>query len=71
MTSHIWPRGVTVSTLDSESSDRGSNPRGTCLLFPDLFDGLAKIALLFRVGDVAQNRESAWSYGVTVSTLDS
>ena len=23
-----WPRGVTVSTLDSESSDRGSNPRG-------------------------------------------
>ena len=23
----IWPRGVTVSILDSESSDRGSNPR--------------------------------------------
>ena len=23
----IWPHGVTVSTLDSESSDRGSNPR--------------------------------------------
>ena len=22
-----WPRGVTVSTLDSESNDRGSNPR--------------------------------------------
>ena len=22
-----WPRGVTVSTLESESSDRGSNPR--------------------------------------------
>ena len=22
-----WPRGVTVSTLDSESSNRGSNPR--------------------------------------------
>ena len=22
-----WPRGVMVSTLDSESSDRGSNPR--------------------------------------------
>ena len=21
-----WPRGVTASTLDSESSDRGSNP---------------------------------------------
>lgn len=25
--SRTWPRGVTVSTLDSESSDRGSNPR--------------------------------------------
>ena len=25
--SNTWPRGVTVSTLDSESSDRGSNPR--------------------------------------------
>ena len=24
-----WSRGVTVSTLDSESSDRGSNPRET------------------------------------------
>ena len=24
-----WSRGVTVSTLDSESSNRGSNPRGT------------------------------------------
>ena len=27
-----WPRGVTVSTLDSESSDRGSNPREASLL---------------------------------------
>ena len=26
-------RGVTVSTLDSESSDRGSNPRGTFFFF--------------------------------------
>ena len=25
-----WSCGVTVSTLDSESSDRGSNPRETC-----------------------------------------
>ena len=25
-----WSRGVTVSTLDPESSDRGSNPRETC-----------------------------------------
>jgi hypothetical protein len=24
-----WSRGVTVSTLDPESSDRGSNPRAT------------------------------------------
>ena len=27
-----WSYGVTVSTLDSESSDRGSNPRRTSLL---------------------------------------
>ena len=26
-----WSRGVTVSTLDSESSDRGSNPRATSM----------------------------------------
>ena len=26
-----WSRGVTVSTLGSESSDRGSNPRETFL----------------------------------------
>ena len=29
----IWSRGVTVSTLDSESSDRGSNPRRTFFLY--------------------------------------
>ena len=29
VTSISWSRGVTVSTLDSESSDRGSSPRGT------------------------------------------
>ena len=28
-----WPRGVTVSTLDSESSDRGSNPREASFVF--------------------------------------
>ena len=28
----MWPRGVTVSTLDSESSDRGSNPREAFML---------------------------------------
>jgi len=33
-----WSRGVTVSTLDSESSDRGSNPRGT-LVRPDRHTG--------------------------------
>ena len=26
---YSWSRGVTVSALDSESSDRGSNSRGT------------------------------------------
>ncbi len=31
-----WSRGVTVSTLDSESSDRGSNPRGTFLRSMDM-----------------------------------
>ena len=30
LTEHGWPRGVTASTLDSESSDRGSNPREAC-----------------------------------------
>ena len=31
-----WPRGVTVSTLDSESSDRGSNPREASFSMPSL-----------------------------------
>ena len=30
---NIGPRGVTVSTLDSESSDRGSNPREVYIWF--------------------------------------
>ena len=30
----IWPRGVTVSTLDPESSDRGSNPREAFVAYP-------------------------------------
>ena len=30
---HAWSYGVTVSTLDSESSDRGSNPRRTLSKF--------------------------------------
>ena len=29
-----WPRGLTVSTLDSESRDRGSNPREALALDP-------------------------------------
>ena len=34
----LWPRGVTASTLDSESSNRGSNPREAyCAhLFPSI-----------------------------------
>ena len=36
---HGWSRGVTVSTLDSKSSDRGSNPRETsrCGVLPTFF----------------------------------
>ena len=30
-TCNSWPRGVTVSTLDPESNDRGSNPREASL----------------------------------------
>ena len=30
-----WPRGVTVSTLDSEFSDRGSNPREAYYIISD------------------------------------
>ena len=37
----IRPRGVTVSTLDSESSDRGSNPREAFWIHIKLFDELA------------------------------
>ena len=29
----IWSYGVTVSTLDSEFSDRGSNPRRTFFMY--------------------------------------
>ena len=43
---HVWPRGVTVSTLDSESSDRGSNPRETCELSLDLIAPCATGRLL-------------------------
>ena len=38
----IWPRGVTVSTLDSESSDRGSNPREALGLAVLVRDGQAR-----------------------------
>ena len=30
LSAHGWPRGLTARALDSESSDRGSNPRETC-----------------------------------------
>jgi hypothetical protein len=33
-----WSYGVTVSTLDSESSDRGSNPRRTLLKHAEQYD---------------------------------
>ena len=36
---HKWPHGVTVSTLDSESNDRGSNPREAFLLKPKKGEG--------------------------------
>ena len=39
------PRGVTVSTLDPESSDRGSNPReGSLVLLPTLCESLIAAA---------------------------
>ena len=50
-----WPRGVTVSTLDSESSDRGSNPREAFRARP--------------FGRATVGRRN-WPRGVTVSTLD-
>jgi hypothetical protein len=55
-----WPRGVTASTLDSESSDRGSNPCGASpdrdqsgrQHFPPIIFGRQ-----FTNGDVATSRE--------------
>ena len=52
-----WPRGVTVSTLDSESSDRGSNPReaSLCIGFAlptrpsTFFEGVAHKGLCAKV----------------------
>ena len=44
----IWSYGVTVSTLDSESSDRGSNPRRTftCVHERMRVGGLSYITLI-------------------------
>ena len=42
-----WPRGVTASTLDSESSDRGSNPREALGI---LCPGLGAWSMIGRVG---------------------
>ena len=36
-TMHQWSYGVTVSTLDSESSDGGSNPPRTFFIRKDIF----------------------------------
>ena len=40
-----WSRGVTVSILDSESSDRGSNPREAFWFHIELFDEWAMFAI--------------------------
>ena len=53
----IWPRGVTVSTLDSESSDRGSNPREAFLL--DIFCAKRRIAGLANVSIVSCARKQS------------
>jgi hypothetical protein len=46
----IWSYGVTVSTLDSESSDRGSNPRRT--LCHDLMTAFWQTMLCHEMQDI-------------------
>jgi hypothetical protein len=45
-----WPRGVTVRTLDSESSDRGSNPREAFLISSACGGPHARHRILFSAG---------------------
>ena len=54
-----WSRGVTVSTLDSESSDRGSNPRGT--FFARCEDTKLGPEL---TGRLKPNAAKAWAYAL-------
>ena len=81
---HSWSRGVTVSTLDSESSDRGSNPREaftpTSATSSSLFLAVlgCQQALLMHAAAFQPLTHSptatdmcTWPRGVTVSTLDS
>ena len=44
------PRGVTVSTLDSESSDRGSNPREVFYYLSALCVAVGKVLFWWRNG---------------------
>ena len=65
-----WSHGVTVSTLDSESSDRGSNPRETFSLGHrrqrhEPFETWEERA------QGERRHTCTWSHGVIVSTLDS
>jgi hypothetical protein len=52
-----WPGGVTDSTLDSESSDRGSNPRGAFPIASNLADRISGPSFssgIFANGDTAR-----------------
>ena len=45
-----WPCGATVSTLDSESSDRGSNPREALSLVMICIGLIGRLHLLMAKG---------------------
>ena len=47
----MWLRGVTISTLDSESSDRGSNPR----------EALTRTTVCFAASYDQREGRAAWS----------
>lgn len=62
-----WPRGVTVSTLDSESSDRGSNPReASCFGWCGFFT----LGWLARAGSNARLSELIRVLQTVASTTD-
>ena len=61
----MWLRGVTVSALDPESSDRGSNPR-EALSFP----AEAKVADAYtHSGSVAQRAHAVYLYVLSRSPV--